>query len=116
MLADRLDYHSNLPKIGLFGEAMNKTAKYRPGRDLRVVMKHLAKPTKQTSLTEAEICRNWAKYEPVIENQKVQPSKTLSCPCMESEIEDTKIGIESIHGEIHARDAKLNVFFKYTDI
>lgn len=100
MLADPLDYHSNMPKIGVFGEAMNRTAEYRPGHDLRVVMRNLAAVTnyKKPSI-EAEICRSWATNEPLTNEQKVSPSEVLTCPCMESEIGDLKAGIENSGGD-----------------
>ena len=98
-----------MPKIGLFGEALNRSAKYRPGHDFRVVMKKLAnenskiRPENNNIDKSAEICRNWASYEPVNDRQKIKPSSVLSCPCMVSEIEDMKSGIENLKGEIYAK-------------
>ena len=107
-----------MPKVGLFGEALNRSANYRPGHDFRIVMKKLAgddhktKPENKNFDNAVEICRNWASYEPVTERQKIKPSTVLSCPCMESEIEDLKSGIENLQGEIYAKVRKTYFFLE----
>ena len=109
MLGDMLDYHSNMPKIGVYGGALNRTADYQAGRDLRVVMRNLgvtgAKKQKEQSTSQAErFCRNWVASESGLKADK-PPSTLLSCPCIESELEDWKNALESgvkDKNEIHA--------------